>query len=225
MQTEAAAATTNTSWRCNGKIYVKTNISPPLAGITRGVNNAPPLGPEEVANGVVHPVTKETITKYTQKNTDPLLRETWSKEMCKELGRLCQGYDDTKGVDTMQFLDLGGIKNIPKDKVVTYARIVVDYRPHKKDQNRVRITAGGNLIEYPGELTTRTADMRTQKIMWNSTISTRGVRYMVGGAGNFYLATPMEIYEYLRIEVSLIPQEFMDMYDLHSKVKNRYVYC
>ena len=40
-------------------------------------------------------------------------------------------------------MDLDEIKNIPKDRVVTYARIVVDYREQKKDPNRVRITAGG----------------------------------------------------------------------------------
>ena len=102
---------------------------------------------------------------------------------------------------------------------------MVDYRPQKEDPNRVRITAGGNLIQYPGELTTRTADMRTSKIMWNSVISTRGARYMVADAGNFYLATPMERKEYLRIAVELIPQEFMDEYNLHIKVKNGYVYC
>ena len=44
-------------------------------------------------------------------------------------------------------------------------------------------------------------------------------------AGNFYLATPMERKEYLRIAVNLIPQEFMDLYGLHDKVKNGYVYC
>ena len=125
----------------------------------------------------------------------------------------------------MRFLDLEGIKNIPKGRVVTYARIVVDYRPQKKDPNRVRITAGGNLIQYPGELTTRTSDLRTSKIMWNSTISTRGARYMTADAGNFYLATPMERKEYLRIPITHIPQEFMDMYKLHEKVKNGYVYC
>ena len=31
------------------------------------------LGPEEVANGVVHPVTKETITKYKEIIDDPLM--------------------------------------------------------------------------------------------------------------------------------------------------------
>ena len=32
----------------------------------------------------------------------------------------------------MRFLDLEGIKNIPRDRVITYARIVVDYRSQKK---------------------------------------------------------------------------------------------
>ena len=37
------------------------------------------LGPEEVANGVVHPVTKETITKYKKLIDDPLMQVVWSK--------------------------------------------------------------------------------------------------------------------------------------------------
>ena len=42
------------------------------------------LGPEEVANGVVYPVTKETITKYKKLIDDPLMRLVLSKEMCKK---------------------------------------------------------------------------------------------------------------------------------------------
>ena len=38
------------------------------------VNNATPSGLEEVANSVVYPVTKETITKYKRLINDPLLR-------------------------------------------------------------------------------------------------------------------------------------------------------
>ena len=67
---------------------------------------------------------------------------------------------------------------VPNYRVVTYANIIVDYRPHKEDPNRVRITAGGNLIIYPGELTTRTADITTSKIMWNSVLSTKNAKYM-----------------------------------------------
>ena len=89
--------------------------------------------------------------------------------MCKELGRLAQGFGSTEGTDTIRFMTINEIKEIPRDKTVTYARIVVDYRPQKADPNRVRITVGGNLINYPGELTTRTADLVTSKILWNST--------------------------------------------------------
>ena len=44
-------------------------------------------------------------------------------------------------------------------------------------------------------------------------------------AGNFYLATPMERYEYMRIPIKLIPQNFIDKYNLMSKVKHGCVYC
>ena len=67
-------------------------------------------------------------------------------------------------MDSLIVLNHDEIRNIPTDRTVTYANIVVDYRPYKEDPNRVRITAGENLINYPGELTTRTADLTTSKI-------------------------------------------------------------
>ena len=76
---------------------------------------------------------------------------------------------------------------------MTYLKVVVDYRTQKSDPNRVRITVGGNLIEYPGELTTRTANMVTSKILWNSVLSTEGARYMTIDI-RFYLNTPLDRY-------------------------------
>ena len=222
--------------------FANNFISPPSAGITTGALNKfmgnvfmdalkdrvaeseVNLDPEHVANGVVHPVTKETITKYKKLINDPLLRDTWLEAMCRELGRLAQGYGDVKGTDTVRFMSLDEIKNIPKDRVVTYARIVVDYRPQKEDKNRVRITAGGNLISYPFELTTRTADLTTSKLLWNSTISTKGAKYMCADAKNFYLATPLDRYEYMKMPVELIPPEFIELNNLSSKIKNGYLY-
>ena len=69
------------------------------------------------------------------------------------------------------------INNIPNDRTVTYARIVVDYRSQKIDPNRVHIAAGRNLIFYPDKLTTRGADLTTSKVLWSSMISTMGARY------------------------------------------------
>jgi hypothetical protein len=180
---------------------------------------------EHYANGVVHPITKETITKYEKLANDPVTKEVWTKAMSKELGRLAQGFDGTKGTETIFFMTKTEIQNIPKDHTVTYARIVVDYHPQKEDPNRVRITVGGNLIDYPGELTTRTADITTAKILLNSTLSTPGAKFACADMGNFYLATPMERYEYMRIKADLIPDEFKDTYKLHNKIHNGYVYC
>ena len=71
------------------------------------------LIPEEVANRVIYPVTKETITKYKKSIDDPRMRVVWSKAMCKELGRLYQGFEDTEGTNIMRFLDLEVFSNIP----------------------------------------------------------------------------------------------------------------
>ena len=81
----------------------------------------------KVANDVVHPTTKETITKYQKLIDEPLLRDVWMRAMWKELGRLAQGYKDTKGTDTIKFMSLDKISRIPRERTVTYARIVVDY--------------------------------------------------------------------------------------------------
>ena len=64
---------------------------------------------KEVANGVVHPVIKETITKYQKIIKKNLLREIWELAMRIELGCLVQGFKDTKGTDTMRFIDLDEI--------------------------------------------------------------------------------------------------------------------
>ena len=66
------------------------------------------------------------------------------------------------------------INHIPQGRFVTYALLVVDLRPQKDYPIRVIIIAGGNLIKYPGELTTRTADMTTSKILWNIILITKG---------------------------------------------------
>ena len=144
--------------------------------------------------------------------------------MCLESGRLSQGYDCTQGTNTIYFMTHDEIATMPKDRVVTYARVVVDYQPQKEDPNRVRIIAGWNLINYPFEFTTRTADLTSSKIVWNSTISTQGAKYMCINIKNMYLAMPLNRHEFMRMPIDLIPQAFIDAYNLQPKIKNGYVY-
>ena len=81
-------------------------------------------------------------------------------------------------MDSLILLNHNEIRNIPTDRTVMYANIMVDYLPQKEDPKRVCITAGGNLINYPGKLTTRTADLTISKILWNSVLSTENGKYM-----------------------------------------------
>ena len=112
--------------------------------------------------------------------------------MCYELGRLSQGFRGRKdGTNNFFFVTHKKIKRIPKDRTVTYARIVVDYRDQKSEPYRVRVTVGGNLIKFPGEITTKTSNMQRYKILWNGVISTQDARYMGADCANFYLETPM----------------------------------
>ena len=116
---------------------------------------------------VVHPETGETITSYRKLAKDAVTKETWTTGFGKEFVNLAQGDDKTgtSGLDAIRVMTLEEIKNIPADRVVTYARVVVDFRPQKEDPNRMRITAGGNSAAYPDELTTRTADPTVSKIL------------------------------------------------------------
>ena len=59
--------------------------------------------------------------------------------------------------------------------------------------------------------------------MWNSVISTQNARYMFADVKHFYLCTPLERYEYMRMPINLIPQEFIDLYDLGSNIKDGYI--
>ena len=66
-----------------------------------------------MVNGVVHPGTNKTMTKYAKIIEVPELREVWLEAMCKELGRLAQGWGNTKDTDTIQFLAHEEIADIP----------------------------------------------------------------------------------------------------------------
>ncbi len=69
---------------------------------------------------------------------------------------------------------------IPQDrrKDVIFGCIVCTYRPKKKAPYRTRITIGGNLINYPDDCGTPTADLLTVKLLLNSVISTDNAKFM-----------------------------------------------
>ncbi len=189
-------------------------------------SHAIPWTCEHFCAPVIHPVTGESITKYKKLVDDPITRHIWSRAFGKEFGNLAQGdaATNTPGTDSIFVMTHEQILRIPYDRTVTYTRIVVDYRPQKADPNRVRLTAGGNLIDYPGELTTRTADLTTTKMVWNSVNSTDNARYLCLDIKNFYIGTPMDRFDYMKMPLSIFPQATIDQYNLNEHAKNGFVY-
>jgi hypothetical protein len=82
------------------------------------------------ANAVVHQVTGKEM-KYTALMKDPGLQPLWKQGFGNEVGRLFQGIRDISGTDTCFCVEL---TNIPKDRNITYGKIVCDYGPHKKEK-------------------------------------------------------------------------------------------
>jgi hypothetical protein len=186
---------------------------------TKSQLTGPIIDIEEVCFGVIHPVTKQTITQYPKLQHDPDLKDLWVPAMSKELHRLAQGKPGiTKATNTIFFLSHNEIRHIPNHRTVTFARIVIDHQPQKEDPNRIRITVGGNLINYPFELTTCTTDMVSSKLLWNSTISTPRACFAGADIKNMYLETPLDRFEYMIMPISLFPTDIIDHYQLNNKV-------
>jgi hypothetical protein len=85
--------------------------------------------------------------------------------------------------------------DIPHDRRgnVTYGRIVCVYREGKKDKYRTQITMGSNLINYPGNCVTPTADLLTVKLLLNSIISIPNAKFMFIDIKDFCLSTPWHV--------------------------------
>jgi hypothetical protein len=129
---------------------------------------------------MVHPITGKTISSYKKLMHDPATAEIWQTAFGKDFGSMAQGNNKTsqKGTNSIFVMMHEEIKKIPKMQTMTYAWVIVDFRPQKADLHQIRITAGGNLITYPGELSTCTANLTTSKLMWNSVLSTKGAQCM-----------------------------------------------
>jgi hypothetical protein len=99
--------------------------------------------------------------------------------------RLAQGIGGRiKGTDTIRFIHKW---EIPADRLkdVTYIKFVCNVRTEKKDPNRTRATMGGNLINYPDDVGTPTANLLLIKIFLNSVISMQGAKFAGADLANF----------------------------------------
>ena len=60
---------------------------------------------------------------------------------------------------------------MPSDLIVTYTNMICDYRSHKQEKHRVRLTVGGDRHTYTDDVSSPAASLLETKLLLNSTIS------------------------------------------------------
>jgi len=114
-------------------------------------------------------------------------------------------------------------QDMPRDRKAAY------YNPQCKIkdkptgvQYRVRGTIGGNQIHYPGATAAYTASLETIRILLNTVVSEKA-NFCTADIKDFYLGTPLERPEYMRISLKHIPAEIQLRYNMAAFAHNGYV--
>jgi hypothetical protein len=176
---------------------------------------------------MVHLIMGETISSYKNLINNPATAEIWQTAFGKDFRGMAQGCNKTgqKGTNAMFVMTRNEIAHaLAAGTKFTYANPVVDHRPQKEDPNKIRITAGGNLIQCDSKLSVCTADINSAKLHWNSVVSTKKARYMCLDIKIFYLTAALEYFEYMRITLSYFPAWMVEQYNLNKHVYNGYIY-
>eukprot|EP00804_Cyclotella_cryptica_P003844 CCRYP_020450-RA/>CCRYP_020450-RA protein AED:0.40 eAED:0.37 QI:0/0/0/0.66/0/0/3/0/180 len=109
----------------------------------------------------------------------------------KELRHLAQGLPGiVKGTDTIVFIQKNKCPSGPLEG---------------RDPYRIRLTVGGNRINFPGDCGTPTEDMIIVKILLNSVISTKNAKFMTIDIKDLYLNTPMAHPEFMQLNCLTFP--------------------
>ena len=143
---------------------------------------------------------------------------TWTRSLRNEWGRLLSGSNyGVKGTKIITFIVKSDVE---KNRDVTYATFVCDIKPHKVETHRIRITVRGDRLDCPEDTGSPAANMLETKLLVNSTISIAnyGVRFISADISNYFLASPMERAEYMRVRLKHIPNDIQERYNLRDLV-------
>ena len=156
------------------------------------------------------------LLEYHQLLKHLRFKEIWNRSATDEFGRLAQGIGGgIKGTDTICFIHNWEIL-ADKLKDVTYIKFVCNIQIEKKDPYRTRATMGGNLINYPEDVRTPTANLLLIKLFLSSVILTQGAKFANADLANFYLMTPLKRPEYANMRLTDIPEDVIKEYNLHQ---------
>ena len=77
---------------------------------------------------------------------------------------------------------------VPRDIDVTYATFVLDDRPLKTEEYRVRVTVGGNRLSYEDDSGSPAANLLETKVLINSVIldAKSGAQFMTADIKDYF---------------------------------------
>ena len=169
--------------------------------------NAATLQDHFQSNTVIHPIPS-ALPEFHHLIAGPN-KPTWYQSLANEFGWMYQGVGNR--IDSTSTIGF-----IPKmavafdNKKVTYPIIVCDMRPNKSETHRTRLTVVGNLLDYSITITTPTATITTAKCLFNSVLYTTNTKCMMSDIENLYLKNLLANLEYIKIHISVIPQEIIN---------------
>ena len=97
----------------------------------------------------------------------------------------------------------------------------------KSEPNRVRITVGGDKLDYLFDAGSPAANLLETKVLINSTIldAPKGARFLTADVKDFFLASPMLHPEYMKVHIRHIPLDIQQRYNIQAKATdNGFVY-
>ena len=117
------------------------------------------------------------------------------------------------------------ISQVPIHKTVTYGIMVCDHCPLKTEKYRCRLVVGFDRLSFDNETAALAANLLESKLIFNSTISTPGAKFITLDIKDFFLASTMPEAEYMKMHIDEIPQDIITKYNMNQLVdKNRYVH-
>ena len=106
--------------------------------------------------------------------------------------------------------------------------MVCDIRPLKTEKFRVRLTVGGDRLQYPDNTASPAVSLLEAKLLINSTISqsSKGAQFMTIDIKDFFLQTIMSNAEYMKIHGKYFLQDIQQKYEIDNLIHtDGYVYC
>ena len=143
-------------------------------------------------------------------------KHLWLKAMHEEFERLVE-------TETLFFIRYG---DKPNDRIASYCRIVAAMKL-KLGQiiYRIRATYGSDKGDFVGDTSAFVAEFVSVKMLINAGLSEKEAKLAFVDIKNYFLNSPLAIFEYMRVPIKYLPQHMIEKYNLEDPemLKDGYV--